>query len=331
MLYHSLLSSSKLKNILNQHQIKPKKSLGQNFLIDRNIVDKIIKAADLSKDNLVIEVGAGLGVLTVPIAKRSAGIIAYEIDKRLVPILEQTVSKCDNVEIRQHDVLSKIKNQKSNVKNTNQMSKILKERKYSSIDYKLQATSYKLIGNFPYYISSRILRYFLSAENKPESIVAVMQREVAERICAQPPNMSLLSVGVQFYGEPQIIAKISKNSFWPVPNVDSALVRIDTAGREPGSPRPAVEKQFFTFVKAGFANKRKILINNLCQRLGLDKKQWERIFRQVGLKSTVRAQELSVGEWKVLNSKIKMQNAKCNSKCQMFLSASPKGLGSFEF
>ena len=300
MQYNNLFSPSKLKDIFNQYNIKPRKSLGQNFLIDRNIVNKIIDAARLSKKDTVVEVGAGLGVLTVPMAQTARQVIAYEIDERLAPILREAVAEYENVEIVNEDVLENVKCQNPNVKS---MSK-----SKCQINNISNTRSYKVVGNLPYYITSRILRHFLSAEHKPQSIIITIQKEVAERICAKPPQMSLLSASVQVFGRPQIIAQVSKNCFWPMPQVDSAIVRIDLKTIQE-LLMTEEERQFFIIVKAGFSSKRKMLLNNLRQKLGGEKIQWEEIFSQAGLKPTIRAQEMGVEEWKrLLNGKFQMSN-----------------------
>ncbi|HBH45744.1 MAG: ribosomal RNA small subunit methyltransferase A [Candidatus Jacksonbacteria bacterium RIFOXYC2_FULL_44_29] len=284
MIHSDLLSPAKLKNILLSANINPKKSLGQNFLIDRNIVNKVVSAADLSKNDLVIEVGAGLGVLTVPLASKAKTVVAYEIDARLLPILEEVTEQSNNVEVRGEDVLN---------------------FKFQILNFK----TYKVVGNLPYYIAPRILRLFLSESNPPESLVVIIQQEVAQRICAQPPQTSKLSLAVQFYGEPKIITTISRSCFWPMPNVDSALLKIVV---KPDAGRQAVEECFFALLKAGFASKRKLLISNLTNYLLKNRAQWEEIFLAAKLPVLARAEQLSMedwlrlaGEWKEMNIKNK--------------------------
>src|SRR3990167_6553355 len=181
MNYNFFFSPPKLKELLALYSIIPKKSLGQNFLFDKNIVDKIITAADITKDDTVVEIGAGLGVLTYPMALRARRVVAYEIDKRLIPILEDATSVCGNVEIRNEDI-------------RNFQFSIREFQKKSNVKF-------KVVGNLPYYMTSRILRQFLEEKNKPTRMVVTVQKEVAKRIVARPPRMSLLSVMVQFYGK----------------------------------------------------------------------------------------------------------------------------------
>jgi 16S rRNA (adenine1518-N6/adenine1519-N6)-dimethyltransferase len=275
------------KNFLKARNITPKHSLGQNFLVDRNIVNKIIDAAQLSKEDTVIEVGAGLGALTVPLAERCHKVIAYEIDRRLTPLLIEAVSEFDNVEIREEDILN---------------------FQFSMTNF--QFTNYKLIGNLPYYITSRILRSFLESENKPEVIVITIQKEVAERIVAKPPEMSLLAVSVQFYGQPQIVDRVPRHCFWPQPEVDSAVLKIEKIQNPQGIWNLVNEKRFFELVKAGFSHRRKLLINNLRGNYSqeVDRETWKKIFQEVGLNVKARAQELSVEEWVRLTKNLKAKS-----------------------
>src|SRR3990167_3376100 len=188
MNYNFFFSPPKLKELLALYSIIPKKSLGQNFLFDKNIVDKIITAADITKDDTVVEIGAGLGVLTYPMALRARRVVAYEIDKRLIPILEDATSVCGNVEIRNEDI-------------RNFQFSILNFQKIQDSKFQIPNSKFIVVGNMPYYMTSRILRQFLEEKNKPTRMVVTVQKEVAKRIVARPPKMSLLSVMVQFYGK----------------------------------------------------------------------------------------------------------------------------------
>lgn len=257
-------------------QIQPKKSLGQHFLIDKNNIEKIVAAANLTKDDTVIEVGAGLGALTCPLGLRAGLVIAYEIDPRLTPILREAVGGFGNVEIRNEDILSEFKIQNSKLPN-----------------------DYVLVGNLPYYITSRLLRHFLSSERKPKRVVVMVQKEVAERICAKPPKMSLMAVSVQLYGEPKIAARVSRNCFFPRPDVDSAVLAFDVC------PPDVSKEAFFTLVKAGFAHKRKLLLRNLERGLMIDEAVLREAFGSCDISLNTRAEELGVEKWMLLNSNLK--------------------------
>jgi len=262
-------TQNSIKSILSKYQIHPKRYMGQNFLIDENVLEKIIESAELSKNDTILEIGPGLGILTIELAKRVKKVIAIEKDKTLYQTLKKILEKqkINNVELINGDILN--------------------------TSYKLQATSYKLIANLPYYITSPVIRKFLEAEQKPEIMILMVQKEVAQRITAKPPKMSILSVAVQFYAEPEIITYVSKKSFYPKPKVDSAIIKI--------IPRPYVGRatshinteKFFNLVKRGFSAKRKMLKNNIPE---ID-------FEKLGLNPKVRAENLSIDDWlKVFHS-----------------------------
>lgn len=222
------------KQLLQLYDIAPKKSLGQNFLFDLPVLSRIVDAAQLSADESVLEIGPGLGSLTHVLASRAAEVVAVELDDRLIPILQGELGTYDNVTIRHGD--------------------ILKQDPAALFD-----RDYKVVANVPYYITGAILKHLLSAPQKPLMMVLTVQKEVAERVVAEPPNMSLLGVSVQYYGTPTIVDTIKAGAFWPRPDVDSAVLRIDLTGGQ----RATDEQRFFKVAKAGFSQKRKQLKNNL--------------------------------------------------------------------
>ncbi|MEK7508697.1 MAG: 16S rRNA (adenine(1518)-N(6)/adenine(1519)-N(6))-dimethyltransferase RsmA, partial [Patescibacteria group bacterium] len=190
-----MLSQAELRQ---KYNITPDHSRGQNFLTDKNILKKIVTAADLQPKETVIEIGAGTGVLTEELAKKVGRVIAFEVDKKLAPLLKEKFINQKNVEIINEDILS----------------------------YKLQVAGYKLVANIPYNITSAILEKFLSAEHKPSLMVFLVQREVAERATAKAGEMSFLSVMVQYYGQPKAVARVPAGAFWPKPKVESAILKI---------------------------------------------------------------------------------------------------------
>lgn len=250
--------------------IKPKKSLGQNFLQDKNIVQKIIASANLSSDDFVIEIGPGHGILTEELVKKTEKVLAIEIDQNLISSLQKKFSKNKAVEIINEDIL------KININ-------------------KLVPEKYKVIANIPYYITSKIIRLFLEADHQPEEIILMIQKEVAERIIEKPGKMSLLSVSVKYYAEPKILFNVSRNSFFPIPEVDSSVIKISNIKKQTGS------KKFFQIVRAGFSAKRKTLVNNLSNSLHLTKSEVVEKIKTVPLNRTARAQELSIENWKKLS------------------------------
>ncbi len=274
----NLTSKQTIKALLQKENAKPIKRLGQNFLISKNILDKIIKAADIKNSDTILEIGAGIGALTQELALRARKVIAIEKDKNLIAVLEETLRDFNNIEIICADAL------KINLQN-----------------YKLPSfakasegqANYKLISNLPYYITSPLIRKFLEMENPPEQMVLMVQKEVAQRICAKPPKMNLLAIAVQSYSQPKIISYVSKKNFWPQPKVDSAIIKLKV---EDGGWR--VERgEFFKIVKAGFSHPRKQLINNLTVGLKKDKSEIEDWLVKNNINPQARAQHLCLDDW----------------------------------
>ena len=263
----SLLSQTKKR--LRQFDLKARKRLGQHFLIDEGVLQTIVGAAELTPTDVVVEVGPGLGILTRELAQKAGRVIAIELDDKLAALLGQTLASFNNVTIINDDVL-----------------------RLKPADL---ATAYKVVANLPYYITSPVLRHFLEASAKPQTMIVMVQKEVAEAIAAEPGDMSLLSVSVQFYGEPRIISRVPAQSFYPAPEVDSALLRIDLY------PQPAVavadEKGFFELVRAGFTAPRKQLVNSLAQGLGLAKAEVLPLLEKANIESRRRAETLTLEEW----------------------------------
>lgn len=257
-------------SLLRSHGLRPNKRLGQSFLADPALLAHIADAADLLPGDLVVEVGAGLGTLTRQLAARAGQVIAVEIDPGLLDILREQVRGHPNVAVLAGDIL------RVPIPN-------------------LTPRGYKLVGNVPYNITSAILRHFLEHEPRPSLVVMTLQREVAERIVAGPGEMSLLAVSVQFYGRPRIVARIPAGAFYPPPEVDSAVLRIDVL------PEPAVpgvdEQAFFRAVRAGFGQKRKTLRNSLRAGLALDAAKVSFVLGAAGIDPERRAETLSLAEW----------------------------------
>lgn len=253
--------------------------MGQNFLIDRRALGKILQAAELSEKDTVLEIGPGLGVLTKELARRAGRVVAVEKDSRLCQILKDIFTAHKNVEIIQGDIL-----------------KILGVK----LPNRLPDRTYKIVANIPYYLTSPLIRKFLEIEQPLQMMVLMVQKEVAQRICAKPPRMNLLAVSVQFYSQPKIISYVSKKSFWPQPKVDSAILSLRGGHRR--RPTKQSRAQFFCLVRAGFSCPRKQLANNLSKKLNLDREQIKKALTQCGLNPQVRAENLSVEEWEKLSS-----------------------------
>jgi 16S rRNA (adenine1518-N6/adenine1519-N6)-dimethyltransferase len=262
-----------IKRRLRQAGLKARKGLGQHFLVDGEVLEFITSAAGLSPDDLVVEVGPGLGILTEALAKKAGGVIAIELDDKLAALLKKTLASFKNVTIVNDDVL--------NI----EPEELLKRQK---------RPLYKVVANLPYYITSPVLRHFLTASAKPGVMVVMVQQEVAEAIAAQPGDMSLLSVSVQFYGRPEIVRRVPAQAFYPAPEVGSALLRIELY------PEPAVavdEGGFFELVRAGFSAPRKQIGNSLSQGLGLPKEGVLPLLEKAEIDWQRRAETLTLEEW----------------------------------
>jgi 16S rRNA (adenine1518-N6/adenine1519-N6)-dimethyltransferase len=266
--------------LLKQWNLQPSKGLGQNFLTDRAALDKIVAAAELTPEDIILEVGAGLGTLTRRLARKAGHVVAVELDQRLIPVLQSVLFDMDNVTLIQGDILAL------------DPAALIDA---ASIQYPVSSFQYKVVANLPYYITSAVLRHLLEASLKPQRLVLTVQREVAERIVAQPGQMSLLAVSVQFYGRPRQLFRIKPGSFFPPPSVESAVVRVDLHA----APSVRVEDTgvFFRVVRAGFAQRRKQLRNGLAAGLGRSPGEVAAELTLAGVDPRRRAQTLSLEEW----------------------------------
>jgi 16S rRNA (adenine1518-N6/adenine1519-N6)-dimethyltransferase len=257
------------RTILQRNGLRPKRSLGQNFLVDENILDRIASSADITSNDNVLEIGPGLGSLTEKLARVAGQVVAIEIDSTLIPILDENLSQFMNIKLINKDALE-----------------INPSHHFSG--------SFKVVANTPYYISTAIIRHLLSGDDKPSMLVLTLQKEVAQRAVAGPGKMSLLSVATQFYAKAAILFTIKAGSFWPRPEIDSAVLRLIV---EPFDKYKIVdESAFFAIVRAGFSQKRKQLKNNL-SHLGYSTVQIKDLLQQANIDGKRRAETLSVEEW----------------------------------
>lgn len=270
--------------LLEEYELSPKKSLGQNFLHDPNTLEKIASTAELMPDDIVVEIGPGTGLLTEVLAQRARHVFSIEVDEDYRPLLENQLAAYKNVYLVFEDVLK------------------------VDILQLVGTKPFKVVANVPYYITSAILRHLLERHRRPERLVLTMQYDVAERLVAQPGDMSILAVSVQFYGQPRIVTKLKPGVFWPRPEVDSAVVRIDTYDN-PEMDVPSVNA-FFRVVRAGFSQKRKQLKNSLGGGLGVKSKVAGELLAQVGIDATRRAETLSLDEWKALSHAYAAQHSR---------------------
>ncbi len=267
------------KRQLRLLNIRASKGLGQHFLIDRDVLEKIVEAAELNPDDTVVEVGPGLGILTGELAGMAGRVIAVEVDAKLASALEKSFAQMPQVSVLNANVLEM------------KPGEIL-GRHGMTADF---SGNYKVVANLPYYIASPILRHFLEASPKPGLMVVMVQKEVGQSIVAQPGEMSMLGVSVQLYGKPSIVDYVPAGSFYPRPKVDSAIIGIDVY------PRPAVNVEdvsgFFEVVRAGFSAPRKQLRNSLGLGLQLETQVVIELLEEAEITPQRRPQTLSLEEW----------------------------------
>jgi 16S rRNA (adenine1518-N6/adenine1519-N6)-dimethyltransferase len=251
--------------------MKAKKHLGQHFLTSKKALSDIIRAGELNKDDCVLEIGPGKGVLTEALLHDTKKVVAVEMDTDLIPLLAEKFKK-------------EIEKNKFNLINADILELDLKN---------LKLGTYKLIANIPYYITGAIIRKFLSEKNKPGKIVLLIQKEVAERICSKNGKESLLSLSVKVYGSPKIVSRVPKGAFSPAPNVDSAIISISTNIKSVFKSK-ASEEGFFKVLHAGFAHPRKMLLGNLSKVYKGDLKV---VFESLNMSLKIRSEDVPLEKW----------------------------------
>lgn len=261
--------------LLKRYDLRAHKGLGQNFLQDPLALEKIVSAAEIHPTDTVLEVGPGLGSLTRYLAVSAKEVVAVELDRNLLPPLKAVLSPYRNIRLIHGDIL-----------------------KLSSKDLNLE-NEYIVVANIPYHITSAVIRHLLENELTPRRIVLTIQKEVAQRICAEPGDMSLLALSVQVYGKPRITAHIPANAFFPAPKVDSAVLVVDIY------PSPLIEEElldtFFKLIKAGFSQKRKTLRNSLSSGLHISPSDAADLLTRANINPQRRAETLSIEEWERLS------------------------------
>jgi 16S rRNA (adenine1518-N6/adenine1519-N6)-dimethyltransferase len=267
-----------LRTALKLAGIRPHKSLGQHFLVDRSSLETIMGAADLTPRDVVLEVGPGLGVMTHPLLERTAHVTAVETDPTLAELLRRDAPR--NLTVIEEDILR--------------------------FNLATLPADYKVVANIPYYLTSKLIRLLLESPNPPSMQSLLIQKEVAERITAGPGKYSMLSLSVQFYAEVELVAIVERHKFWPAPAVDSAVLKIT---RRPSPAFEAVPDKLFRLMKAGFGEKRKQLKNSLAGGLNLNQELVEQLLADSRLGPTARAQELSLDDWSRLYAQVNSAGA----------------------
>lgn len=260
-----------LRHLLIAHGMRPNKAFGQNFLIDRTVLDSIVQAAEITSEDTLLEVGAGTGVLTRELAQQAKRVVAVELERDMLTLLADTTRMYKNVELVARDLLF-----------------------FNPTDFFGQ-TAYKLVANLPYYITAPTFRHFLESANPPRLLVVMVQWEVAQRIIAEPGDLSLLGISIQFYGKPEIIARVPAKAFYPAPKVDSAILRVNVYDHVPLTL--AERDRFFKVVKAGFSEKRKQIHNSLTHGLHYKNEQIRLWLQKAQIEASRRAETLSIEEW----------------------------------
>lgn len=285
-----LYNPSVIRGIKNKYRFKFSRSLGQNFLTNKEVIDGIVEGADITKEDLVIEIGPGIGVLTAAAAEKAGKVIAIEIDTNLVTILGDTLAEFDNVKVINENVL------KLN------LAKIIEEE---AGDYK----AVKVIGNLPYYITTAIIMKLLEEKLPVESITIMMQKEVAERIKAEPGSRiyGAISVAVQYYCSVNVVENVPKEYFMPMPKVDSAVLRLDV--RKEAPVNLLNEKMFFRCIKAGFSQRRKTLLNSLTGT-GFGKGVISKCLVNAGIDGKRRAETLSLSDFAAVANELVKEGKK---------------------
>lgn len=287
-----LYAPSTIQAIKERHNFQLSKSLGQNFITDKSVIERIVEGSDVGEDDLVIEIGPGIGVLTAEAAESAAKVVAIEIDKKLIPILAETLADYDNIRVINQDILK------------TDINEIIREER--------EAGSFmggvKIMGNLPYYITTPIIMGILEKGVEADSITIMMQKEVADRIKAAPGGKiyGAISVAVQYYCEVEQVASVPKEVFVPRPKVDSAVLKLSIRKERPVDLID--EKSFFACIKAGFGQRRKTLLNSLTGVNGLPKEDIKEILEAAGVDPARRAETLDINEFAAIANGVAMRS-----------------------
>lgn len=263
------MTSQEIQRILHTIGLRPQQAAGQNFLLDENVVESMVDAAGIEDGQSVLEIGPGLGILTRALLNRGVRVIAVELDMRLYAYMKKAFKGQEKLRLINGDIF------KVN------LNELFKEGEYA------------VVANLPFSATSLVFRNFLTLPPRPSALTLMIQREVAHRICAQPGEMSMLALTVQYYSQPSLLFDVPPKSFWPIPQVTSSVIHCDHLKKVDET----VDKPLFRLMKAGFSSRRKKLSNSLSAFLGIPTKSIEQKMANISLNSSIRAQELSLSQW----------------------------------
>lgn len=277
----NLSNISVIRDVLSRHGFSFSKGLGQNFLINPTVCPRMAEMGNAKPGWGIIEIGAGVGVLTAELARRADKVVCIEIDSRLLPVLDETLAEFDNIKIVNEDVL------------------LLDLHKL--IEQEFAGMPVAVCANLPYYITSPIIMNLLEAHLPIASLTVMVQKEAAARLCAEPGSREVgaVSIAVRYYSDPKILFQVSRGSFLPAPDVDSTVIRLDVRDHPP--VEVGSEEQFFKVVRAAFSQRRKTLPNTLSAGLGIPKAQAIEMLEKAGIPTNLRAEQLTLDQFALLS------------------------------
>lgn len=277
----NLSNISVIRDVLSRHGFSFSKGLGQNFLINPTVCPRMAEMGNAKPGWGIIEIGAGVGVLTAELARRADKVVCIEIDSRLLPVLDETLAEFDNIKIVNEDVL--------------------KVDLHKLIEQEFAGMPVAVCANLPYYITSPIIMNLLEAHLPIASLTVMVQKEAAARLCAEPGSREVgaVSIAVRYYSDPKILFQVSRGSFLPAPDVDSTVIRLDVRDRPP--VEVGSEEQFFKVVRAAFSQRRKTLPNTLSAGLGISKAQAIEMLEKAGIPTNLRAEQLALDQFALLS------------------------------
>lgn len=277
----NLSNISVIRDVLSRHGFSFSKGLGQNFLINPTVCPRMAEMGNAKPGWGIIEIGAGVGVLTAELARRADKVVCIEIDSRLLPVLDETLAEFDNIKIVNEDVL--------------------KVDLHRLIEQEFAGVPVAVCANLPYYITSPIIMNLLEAHLPIASLTVMVQKEAAARLCAEPGSREVgaVSIAVRYYSDPKILFQVSRGSFLPAPDVDSTVIRLDVRDHPP--VEVGSEEQFFKVVRAAFSQRRKTLPNTLSAGLGIPKAQAIEMLEKAGIPTNLRAEQLTLDQFALLS------------------------------